>query len=264
LRPLKACNFFTPSNIYGSYTIFTVYTPYMTVYTPYIYGLLEPINGHTVTEPVAQCHIRYRVYGVPRIRRIYGHTVWANPTFMTCGTRTLYDMWDTYVIRHVGHASYMTCGTRALCTSLNMLHTKIEHTLHPTNTHTHTQTHIHTHKRIHDSHTIHKLTHTYILKPHTHTQSSHTHTPHTQHTQTQNAQGGPVRIQSSRVARQHAKTVDEGEVSHPHTPAYTRIHIQTHRHTEIMHICALLHTHIHTLSHTYTCAHTFSIRIRMM
>jgi hypothetical protein len=23
--------------------------------------------------------IRYRIYGVPRIRRIYGHTVWANP-----------------------------------------------------------------------------------------------------------------------------------------------------------------------------------------
>ena len=24
--------------------------------------------------------IRYRIYGVPRIRRIYGHTVWASPT----------------------------------------------------------------------------------------------------------------------------------------------------------------------------------------
>ena len=23
--------------------------------------------------------LRYRIYGVPRIRRIYGHTVWANP-----------------------------------------------------------------------------------------------------------------------------------------------------------------------------------------
>ena len=23
--------------------------------------------------------IRYWIYGVPRIRRIYGHTVWANP-----------------------------------------------------------------------------------------------------------------------------------------------------------------------------------------
>ena len=137
----------------------------------------------------------------------------------------------------------MTCGTRALCTSLNMLHTKIEHTLHPTNTQTLTHTHTKAHTRL------------------THNTQMNTHT---QHTQTQNTQGGPVRIQSSRVARQRAKTVDEGEVSHPHTPAYTRIHIQTHRHTEIMHICALLHTHIHTLSHTYTCAHTFSIRIRMM
>jgi hypothetical protein len=54
----------------------------MTVYTPYIYGLLKPIYGHTVTEPVAQCHIRYRIYGVPRIRRIYGHTVWANPIYV--------------------------------------------------------------------------------------------------------------------------------------------------------------------------------------
>ena len=29
--------------------------------------------------------IRYRIYGVPRKRRIYGHTVWANPTHITLG-----------------------------------------------------------------------------------------------------------------------------------------------------------------------------------
>jgi hypothetical protein len=261
LRPLKACNFFTPSNIYGSYTIFTVYTPYMTVYTPYIYGLLEPINGHTVTEPVAQCHIRYRVYGVPRIRRIYGHTVWANPTFMTCGTRTLYDMWDTYVIRHVGHASYMTCGTRALCTSLNMLHTKIEHTLHPTNTHTHTQTHIHTHKRIHDSHTIHKLTHTYILKPHTHTQSSHTHTHHTHNTHKHKTH----RVAQCVFSRHELR----GSMPRPwmkvrfHTRIHPHTHAYTYRHTGTQKLCtfALYYIHIYTLSHTHTHAHTLSLYV---
>ena len=42
---------------------------------------MKPIYGHMVTEPVAQCHIRYRIYGVPRIRRIYGQTVWANPNY---------------------------------------------------------------------------------------------------------------------------------------------------------------------------------------
>jgi hypothetical protein len=26
--------------------------------------------------------IRYRIYGVPRIRRISGHTVWANPSYV--------------------------------------------------------------------------------------------------------------------------------------------------------------------------------------
>jgi hypothetical protein len=47
-------------------------------------GRLNPIRGHTVTEPVAQCHIRYWIYSVPRIWRIYGHTVWANPTHVQC------------------------------------------------------------------------------------------------------------------------------------------------------------------------------------
>jgi len=49
--------------------------------TAYINGRPKPIYGHTVTEPVAQCHIRYRIYGIPRIRCIYGHTVWANPNY---------------------------------------------------------------------------------------------------------------------------------------------------------------------------------------
>ena len=80
LRPSKACNLITPSNIYGSYTVHIRFSPYIRCIWPYIYGLLKPIYGHTVMEPVAQCHIRYRIYGVPRIRRIYGHTVWANPT----------------------------------------------------------------------------------------------------------------------------------------------------------------------------------------
>jgi len=58
----------------------TVHIRRFTVHTAYIYGRPKPIYGHTVTELAAQCHIRYRIYGVPRIRRIYGHTVWANPT----------------------------------------------------------------------------------------------------------------------------------------------------------------------------------------
>jgi hypothetical protein len=59
------------------------HTVHIRRFRPYIrriYGRPKPIYGHTVTEPVAQCHIRYRIYGVPRIRRKYGHTVWANPT----------------------------------------------------------------------------------------------------------------------------------------------------------------------------------------